>query len=163
MRKVKKRAINFLTNATFKRDVKAKIAALNMREADIDIVLMNLPCYRLESVFHEKRGVISPVNQRIAGTSTNNGWAEWVGTDADGDGKFIAGFKTGLKKSTFVHEGLHCMGLYHSFDDPTNSDAKNKFQFRQGKTINIMDYAGDRDNRVHLFKWQWEALISRHG
>ena len=57
---------------------------------------------------------------------------------------------------TVVHEILHCLSLYHSFD----IDAKHKFKAYE--TENFMDYAyGDEsDNRKMLWKWQWERIWS---
>ena len=60
--------------------------------------------------------------------------------------------ETWRKKTTAVHECLHCLGLYHTFDN------NSKFTFVKKETENIVDYS---DIRYALFKWQWD-IIRKH-
>lgn len=48
----------------------------------------------------------------------------------------------------------HCLSLKHSFD----KEARHKFKAYH--TENFMDYVygGETDNRVSLWKWQWDEL-----
>jgi len=58
-----------------------------------------------------------------------------------------------------AHELMHCMNLYHSFDN--NGD----YTFKIGQTENIMDYshmtqyAGSKKiTQISTWKWQWDIL-----
>ncbi|WP_309608758.1 hypothetical protein [Flavobacterium sp.] len=62
-------------------------------------------------------------------------------------------FDIASRKSTcLVHELLHSLGLYHSFD------TSGEFTFKYKQTENIMDYS---DTRRTIWKWQWD-LIRKH-
>ncbi|KIA84141.1 hypothetical protein [Kaistella jeonii] len=51
-----------------------------------------------------------------------------------------------------VHETLHALGLYHSFDN------NSLFTFKKNKTEDIMDYPVTRRT---IWKWQWD-IIRQH-
>jgi len=58
-----------------------------------------------------------------------------------------------------AHELMHCMGLYHSFDN------SGLHTFKIGQTENIMDYshlkqfAGPKTlTQMSTWKWQWKIL-----
>ncbi len=59
-----------------------------------------------------------------------------------------------------AHELMHCMGLYHSFDN------NGTHTFKIGQTENIMDYSHVRSyaqpngtlTQISTWKWQWEIL-----
>lgn len=57
------------------------------------------------------------------------------------------------------HELMHCMKLYHSFDN------NGEFTFKIGQTENIMDYShmskysgGKTITQISTWKWQWDIL-----
>lgn len=53
--------------------------------------------------------------------------------------------------STLVHEGLHAMGLYHSFD------SSGEHTFTQDKTDNIMDYSDVASVPIPVIQlWHWQ-------
>lgn len=56
------------------------------------------------------------------------------------------------KKTCLVHELLHSLGLYHSFD------TSGRFTFKYQQTENIMDYSQMRST---IWKWQWD-IIRQH-
>ena len=59
-------------------------------------------------------------------------------------------FDIASRKSTcLVHELLHSLGLYHSFD------TSGEFTFKYKQTENIMDYS---DTRRTIWKWQWDSI-----
>ncbi len=59
-----------------------------------------------------------------------------------------------------AHELMHCMGLYHSFDN------KGKHTFKIGQTENIMDYShvttyatpNGTLTQISTWQWQWDIL-----
>jgi len=64
-----------------------------------------------------------------------------------------------------AHELMHCMGLYHSFDN----DSTHTFKLAQ--TENIMDYSHMANyakpngtlTQISTWKWQWEVLRNSNG
>ncbi|WP_426481605.1 phage baseplate assembly protein V [Chryseobacterium sp. R2ACT005] len=58
---------------------------------------------------------------------------------------------TAFSDSTLVHEGLHAMGLYHSFDN------SGEHTFTQDKTDNIMDYSDVALTPIPVIQlWHWQ-------
>ncbi|MBL4745381.1 MAG: hypothetical protein JKY08_03345 [Flavobacteriaceae bacterium] len=54
-----------------------------------------------------------------------------------------------------AHELMHCMGLYHTFDND------GKYTFKKGLTENIMDYshlATPKITQISIWKWQADVL-----
>lgn len=78
-------------------------------------------------------------------------------------GNRIVIYKTGIIKNVINHEGLHCLGLYHSFGDSKETDQYKKHIFERNQTENLMDYIQDeysRDRRQTLWKWQWGIIVN---
>lgn len=81
--------------------------------------------------------------------------------------QFLGGYANGIGSKECVmyanpdnffvaHELMHCMGLYHSFDN------NSKYTFLKGKTDNIMDYshlATPKITQISTWQWQWQTLI----
>ncbi|WP_333853324.1 hypothetical protein [Epilithonimonas sp.] len=69
--------------------------------------------------------------------------------------KSVVVLNIGFNDSTLVHEALHAMNLYHTFDNDS------KFTFLNFETDNVMDYS-DFENRkfpvISTFAWQWNIL-----
>jgi hypothetical protein len=78
-----------------------------------------------------------------------NGVAEDVGQGV----KTVIVFQNRDNFTTMVHELLHSMGVYHTFDN----DSKYTFEFR--KTDNVMDYTHQiGKKRFTTNIWQWRIL-----
>ncbi|CAA0172506.1 hypothetical protein [Tenacibaculum maritimum] len=58
------------------------------------------------------------------------------------------------KEFVVTHELLHCMGVFHSFNNNSN------YTFLRGKTDNIMDYSHLSTPKIpQLSTWQWQWKI----
>lgn len=78
-----------------------------------------------------------------------NGIAEDVGNGA----KAVVVFQNRDNYTTMIHEILHAVGLYHTFDNNT------KHTFKLYGTDNIMDYTHHKGkNRFTTTCWQWKVL-----
>lgn len=68
---------------------------------------------------------------------------------------FPGRFASDPSMGSSVHEILHAIGLYHTFD---NSSA---FTFEKAVLDNIMDYSHwNHINRISTTHWQWKLLQS---
>lgn len=54
-----------------------------------------------------------------------------------------------IDKENVMHEIMHGLGLYHTFDD------ESKHKFKDKSTKNYMDY---NTNKEYTWKWQWEKI-----
>lgn len=78
-----------------------------------------------------------------------NGIAEDVGNGA----KAVVVFQNRDNYTTMIHEILHAVGLYHTFDNNA------KHTFKLYGTDNIMDYTHHKGkNRFTTTCWQWKVL-----
>ncbi|CAA0152545.1 hypothetical protein [Tenacibaculum maritimum] len=67
-------------------------------------------------------------------------------------------------KFFLAHELMHCMGLYHSFDN------KSKHTFKLGQTENVMDYSHIQKyakpnstlTQISTWAWQWSILKDKN-
>ncbi|MFL9482349.1 phage baseplate assembly protein V [Chitinophagaceae bacterium LWZ2-11] len=89
--------------------------------------------------------------------------------DSAGNITFLGGHANGIPSKSSVmyanplpffvtHELMHCLGLYHSFDND------GKYTYQIGMTENIMDYSHMSWNgstiltQISSWRWQWEVL-----
>ena len=98
--------------------------------------------YTIPIINHSTKIIIENPESRVVGKAFELG-SKYL--------SLFQGFEEHTK--TVVHEILHDLTLYHSFD----LDAKHKF--KSYSTENFMDYCSEaNDTRGSLWKWQWERL-----
>ncbi|UGU15195.1 phage baseplate assembly protein V [Sinomicrobium kalidii] len=97
------------------------------------------------------------------GIAVYNGQVRGLGGHANGIPSKTAIMYANPDDFFVTHELMHCLGMYHSFDNSGD------YTYEIGKTENIMDYSHMSWNgstiltQISTWKWQWEKLQNEIG